>query len=155
MITVALSASIGARAEHVWRALTDPDLRPAWDERILGEVSLSAASRRNSLPISGQGRCWRFMLGGVPMLLKYDVIASEPGDRHVSRMSIGSMRFDQTLTFFTEDDETGPHTRVGMKLVAHNSIAVFGEIIPRLDVQKLIMEYIDTTLRHVQKYCER
>ena len=42
-----------------------------------------------------------------------------------------------------------------MKLVAHNSIAVIGEIIPRLDVQKIIMEYVDMTLRQVQKHCER
>jgi hypothetical protein len=93
------------------------------------------------------------MFSGVPMVLQDDVLRSEPFDRHESRM-----HFDQTLTLFAENDEndeTGPRTRLGMKLVAHNSIAVIGEIIPRLDVQKIIMEYVDTTLRQAQKYCER
>jgi len=98
------------------------------------------------------------MFNGVPMVLQDDLLKSEPFGRHVSRMSIGSMHFDQTLTLFAEnaeDDETGPRTRLGMKLVAHNSIAVIGEVIPRLDVQKIIMGYVDTTLRQVQKHCER
>ena len=65
------------------------------------------------------------------------------------------MQFDQTLILFSEDDEMGPHTRLAMKLVARNSIAVIGEVVPRLDVQKIVIEYVDTTLRQVQKYCER
>ena len=98
------------------------------------------------------------MFNGVPMVLQDDVLTSEPYDRLASRVSIGSMHFDQTFTLFSEnaeDDETGPRTRLGMKLVAHNSIAVIGELIPRFDVQKIIMKYVDTTLRQVQKHCER
>jgi hypothetical protein len=68
---------------------------------------------------------------------------------------MGSMQFDQTLTLFSMDDETGPHTRLAMKLVADNSIAVIGEVIQRLDVQKIAFEYIDTTLSQIQEYCER
>ena len=75
-------------------------------------------------------------------------------DRLVSRIRIGSMHLDQTLTLHDEDDESGPRTRVGMKIVATNSIAVIGEVVPRLDVQKLVIEYVDTTLRQVQKHCE-
>ena len=41
-----------------------------------------------------------------------------------------------------------------MKVVARNSITVIGEIVPRLDVQKLVIEYVDATLRQVQKHCE-
>lgn len=75
-------------------------------------------------------------------------------DRIVSRISIGSMHFDQTLTLHEEDDESGPRTRLGMKIVARNSIAVIGEVVPRLDVQKVVIEYVDATLRQVQKHCE-
>ena len=162
MITVALSTTIGARAEDVWRALTDPQERVAWDERILGEVALSGPStregRRGARP-SSKGPAdrvrWRFLFGGVPMVLKDEVASSEAPSRRISRMTIGSMHFDQTITLYSEDDETGPHTRLGMKLVADNSIAVIGEVIPRLDVQKIVIEYVDTTLRQIQKYCER
>ncbi len=82
------------------------------------------------------------------------IVDADPGARLVSKIAIGSMQFEQTLTLHAENDESGNHTRVGMKLVAQNSIAVIGEVVPRVDVQKLIIEYIDTTLRQVQKYCE-
>jgi len=89
------------------------------------------------------------------MVMRDDVLSSDPHKRRVSRISIGSMQFDQTLTLYSEDDETGPHTRLGIKLVARNSIAVIGQVIPRLDVQRIVIEYVDTTLRQIQKYCER
>jgi hypothetical protein len=78
----------------------------------------------------------------------------DPNERLVSRISIGSMHFDQTLTLHREDDESGARTRLGMKLVARNQIAVLGEVVQRLDVQKIVIEYVDTTLRQVQKHCE-
>lgn len=84
-----------------------------------------------------------------------DVVSNvDPNERLVSRISIGSMQFDQTLTLHGEDDESGGRTRLGMKLVARNQIAVLGDVVQRLDVQKIIIEYVDTTLRQVQKYCE-
>ena len=95
------------------------------------------------------------MVGGVPTVLQEEVLIREDATRQVSRLSIGSMHFEQTLTLYPENDETGPHTRLGMKLVSDNSIAVIGEVIPRSDVQRIVMEYVDTTLRQVQKYCER
>ncbi len=97
---------------------------------------------------------WRFQLGGVPLVMVDRIVEAQPGARLVSKIVIGSMQFEQTLTLHPENDETGNHTRVGMKLVTQNSIVVIGEILPRVDVQKIIMEYIDTTLRQVQKHCE-
>ncbi len=82
-------------------------------------------------------------------------VSAQLFERLVSHVSIGSMQFDQTLTLFSEDDESGPHTRLAMKLAVRNSIAVIGEVIPRLDVQKIVIEYVDTTLNQIQKYCER
>lgn len=193
LITVALSATIGASHERVWRALVDPTERQAWDERILGEVALSLATqkiRRQREDPRGPTRTaavepgpeaaqssilsreepaqrgpqsrrpplqttrWRFRLGGVPLVMQDEVMTANRHDRLSSRISIGSIHFDQTLTLHTEDDETGPRTRLGMKLVAGNSIAVIGEVLSRLDVQKIVIEYVDTTLRQVQKYCE-
>jgi uncharacterized protein YndB with AHSA1/START domain len=162
LITVALSATIGAPIDRVWRALTDPSERLVWDERILGEVSLSRRSARRT----GDGRTtrattdrlskskWRFKLGGVPLVMQEAVGESVRNERLVSRISIGSMHLDQNLKLYREDDESGPRTRLSMKLVAHNQIAVIGEVVQRLDVQKIVIEYVDTTLRQVQKYCE-
>jgi len=170
VITVALTATIGAPSERVWRALVDPHERIAWDERVLGEVVLPAAGRarrptRSREPASADPvrgarsrnaarKRWRFRLGGVPLVLQDETISVEDGERIASRISIGSMHFDQTLTLHREDDETGPRTRLGMKLVVHNSIVVIGDVVPRLDVQRLAIEYVDTTLRQVQQHCE-
>ena len=150
LITVALSATIGAPIDRVWRALTDPSERIVWDERILGEVSLSPRSE-NVVPDKTK---WRFRLGSVPLVMQDVVSQAERNERLTSRISIGSMHFDQTLTFHREEDESGPRTRLSMKLVARNQIAVIGEVVQRLDVQKIVIEYVDTTLRQVQKYCE-
>jgi len=159
LITVALSATIGAPIDRVWRALTDPSERIVWDERILGEVSLSrgkndsakTARSANTLPKKTR---WRFRLGGIPVVMQDIISDADLNERLVSRISIGSMHFDQTLSFHREDDESGPRTRLGMKLVARNQIAVIGEVVQRLDVQKIVIEYVDATLRQVQKYCE-
>lgn len=166
MITVALSVRIGARAETVWRALTDPAEREIWDERVLGEAVLSAAARSRSErsatpkpsggPTAASARVrWRFRLAGIPQVLDEQLLEVQPEKRAVSHLAIGSMHFDQTLTFHSEDDESGPHTRLGMKLVARNQVPVIGALIERADVQKVVLEYIDATLRQAQKYCER
>lgn len=169
MITVALSATIGAPIDRVWCALTDPAERAEWDERILGEVSLlrrSARSNTESTPGTSRKRAskgettlpsktrWRFRLGGIPMVMQEEILGVDRNERLVGRISIGSMHFDQKLTLHREDDEGGPKTRLGMKLVARNQIAVLGEVVQRMDVQKLVIEYVDTTLRQVQKHCE-
>jgi len=166
LITVALSATIGASHERVWRALVDPSERVIWDERILGEVArplgIQARTRKRTDRPRGvpdkqaviRETRWRFKLGSVPLVMQDEIIAADRHDRLVSRISIGSMHFDQTLTLHTEDDESGPRTRLGMKLIAQNSIVVIGEVVQRVDVQKIVIEYVDTTLRQVQKYCE-
>ena len=169
MITVALSATIGATHERVWRALVDPAERELWDERVLGQAALShrkkatRASFRSAHETANKtpdkksairNTRWRFKLGNIPLVMQDEIVEAERHERLVSRISIGSMHFDQTLTLHTENDETGPRTRLGMKLIARNSIAVIGGVVPRLDVQKIIIEYVDTTLRQVQKYCE-
>lgn len=167
LITVALSTTIGAPRKRVWQALTDASERPLWDERVLGQVMLAADSlptaRRRPMPKhrfalepgdSGQRMHWRYRLGGVPLVMQEDVVSTEPRSRLKSRISMGSLCFDQTLTLHREDDETGPQTRLGMKIAVRNSIAIIGEIVPRLDVQKLTIEYVDTTLRQVRKHCE-
>ena len=153
MITVALSATIGAPIERVWRALTDSGERIAWDERILGEVTLPRTSKRKQKS-SPESTKWRFRLSGIPVVLRDQTTEVEIHERLVSRISVGSMQFDQTLTLYQEDVETGSHTRLGMKIVARNKITVVGEVDERHDVQRIVIEFVDTTLRQVQKYCE-
>jgi hypothetical protein len=172
LITVALTATIDATGERVWRSIVDPSERPFWDDRILGEIKRPLVDRparrrtgRSHPPDDTSGhtperteplRCtrWRFRFAGIPLVLIDEVHRVEGHERLFGRISIGSMHFDQTITVVEEWDESGPRARFGMKLVASNSIAVIGELVPRLEVQRLVMEYVDTTLRLVRKHCE-
>ncbi len=169
MITVAFSATIAATRERVWQALTLLDERLSWDERILGEIppatdprrSDQIRSHRKSVPstasLHGPLRSlrWRYRLGGVQLVMHEDFREIEPPGRLASRVSIGSLRFEQTFTLHREDDDGSvARTRLGIRIVVGNSIAVVGEIVPRLDVQKLVIGFADTTLRQIQKHCE-
>jgi len=162
LITVALTATIDSTSERVWRALVDPAERPLWDDRILGEIPTppSRASRRptpqpaEDPPDVLRRTRWRFRLADIPLVMVDEILRIEGHDRLYGRISIGSMHFDETITVHAENDPSGPHARLGMKLVTNNSIAVIGELVPRLDVQRLVIEYVDTTLRQVRKHCE-
>jgi uncharacterized protein YndB with AHSA1/START domain len=162
VITVALSATIGASRKRVWHALVDPSERVLWDERILGEIASPRAQdgarqrrRASNQPASPLRLTrWRFKLGSVPLVMREEIVTADPIERLTSRISIGSIHLDQTLTLYSEDNETGPRTRLGMKVIASNSIAVIGEVVPRAEVQRLAIEYVDSTLRQVQKFCE-
>jgi hypothetical protein len=188
LITVALTATIDATGERVWRSIVDPSERPFWDDRILGEIKrplvgplVDRPTRRSPGPWNrpqarlakpssdipreipsktpsnaGPIRCtrWRFRFSGIPLVLVDETHRIEGHERLFGRISIGSMHFDQTITVVEERDESGPRTRLGMKLVASNSIAVIGELVPRLEVQRFVIEYVDTTLRLIRKHCE-
>lgn len=164
MITVALTATIDAPGERVWRALVDTAERPAWDDRILGEVRLPETSSRllrRPRPVppgfalhAPRRTCWRFLLEGVPLVMIDEILRIDGHERLLGRISIGSLRFDHTTTVHLEHDRSGRRVRVGMKLVAGNSVAVIGELVPRLEVQRVLIEYADTTLRRIRKHCE-
>jgi hypothetical protein len=164
LITVALTATIDATGACVWRAIVDPAERLRWDDRILGEVHFRTATRHESrtrrvpLPDRPGGTiratAWRIRFGDVPLVMLEEIHREEPYERLCGRISIGSMRFDHVLTVHEERDASGPHTHLGMKLVAGNSIAVIGEVVPRSEVQRIVLGYVDGTLRQIRKHCE-
>ena len=129
-------------------------------EQVIGS-SLSIALR-NALLLAG-GLAMLFTtslkltlltLAGVPLVMIDEIHRIEGHERILGRITIGSMRFDRTITLRAEHDRSGPRTRVGMKLVASNRLAVIGELVPRIEVQRIVIEHVDTTLRQIRKYCE-
>ena len=69
------------------------------------------------------------------------------------RLQVGSLRLEQTFTLGCEASEV-PRTRLGMKLVTANSVAVVDDVLDRFDVRKLAAESIDRSLRSVQHWCQ-
>ncbi len=152
MITIAMATVIGAAHSRVWRALTDPTELVAWDERLLGPVG-----EPDGYPVSGQHQCWRYRMGKVQLVM-HDRPLEVVGEERLRRaISLGSMRYEQTYTLQPEissESRGDRRTRLGMKVVASNSIPVMGDVVDRFEVRRLTAEYIDTTLRLVQKFCE-
>jgi len=147
-----MSAVIAAEPGRVWRALTEPGELVCWDERIVGPVE---ALQR--YPHSGQHVRWRYRLGSVQLVL-HDRPQTVVPCRHLrSILSLGSMRFDQTYTLAPESeaDSEATRTRLGLKIVASNSIPVIGAVVDRFEVRKLASERIDTTLRSISRWCEK
>ena len=75
--------------------------------------------------------------------------------RIISRIGLASLRADQTVTLVPEEDASGAHTRLSMKLSACNRLPILGELSSRSVVQRIVLEYIDATLRQIKKHCER
>jgi hypothetical protein len=152
LITIAMSAVIGAETDRVWRALTEPLELVSWDDRLVAPIEAPL-----QYPFHGQHVRWRYRLGSVQLVLHERPQAVVPGQRLRSILSLGSMRFDQTYTLLAESSHNGDpsRTRLGLKIVASNSVPVIGSIMDRFEVRRLATERIDTTLRSLSQWCEK
>jgi uncharacterized protein YndB with AHSA1/START domain len=148
LITIAMATVIGAEHERVWRALTNPAELVRWDERILAPVD-----SHDEYPFSGQHVRWRYRLGNVQLVMHDRPLEVRAPERLCSEISVGSMRYQQTFSLMPEQGQQ-PRTRLGMKVVASNSIPVMGGVVDRFSVRRMAATHIDTTLRSLQKYCE-
>ena len=146
-----MSAVIDADTKRVWRALTEPVELVTWDEQLVAPVEAPS-----EYPRSGQHVRWRYRLGSVQLVLHDRPQAVVPCKRLHSLLSVGSMRFDQTYTLLQEPEEDVEvtRTRLGLKIVASNSVPVIGSIVDRFEVRRLATARIDTTLRAISQWCE-
>jgi len=147
MITIAMAAVIDAGQKRVWRALTDPEERVAWDERVLALVDLPSG-----YPASGQHLRWRYRLGSVQLIMHERPIEVCAEERLRANLQIGSMRYEQTYGLQAETGG-GAATRLAMRVVASNSIPLVGSEIDRFDVREMAASHVDVTLRSLQKWC--
>jgi uncharacterized protein YndB with AHSA1/START domain len=148
LITIAMSAVIDADPPRVWRALTVPAELIAWDESILGP-----AESFDGYPSSGRAVRWRCRLGGVQTVMHDRPIEVEPPGRLRSVISIGSLRYEQTFTLAPEPGPGAIRTRLGLRIVASNSIPVVGAVVDRFEVRRMTAGRVDSTLRCLQKWC--
>jgi uncharacterized protein YndB with AHSA1/START domain len=148
VITIAMTTVIESQHERVWRALTEQSELAAWDDRIIAPVECP-----DGYPFTGQHVRWRYLLGSVQMIMHDRPLEVVAPERLRSAISLGSMRYEQTFTLQREAAETA-RTRLGMRVVASNSIPVLGETVDRFEVRRMTTEHIDATLRALQKWCE-
>ena len=148
MITTALSTVVGAPRHRVWRALTDPAEIVRWDERALGLLEPVAQ------PLAaGSVFAWRYLLGGVPVVLREETLDLVAEERLHSGVSLGLFHFEQTFTLADEAADA-PRTRLSLRLATGNSVAVVGGRLDRFAVRRQAAELVDTRLRALQKWCE-
>jgi len=143
-----MSTAIGSSRARVWRALTDPDELMGWDER---RVSLVSAA--DSYPSIGTPVRWRYQLGSVRVILRDEPLEIEPGTRLRSALAFGQLELDETCTLGSDPGDT-ERTRLGLRVVASNSVPVVGGVLDRFTVREFVSEHTDARLRAIQKWCE-
>lgn len=146
-----MTTVVDAARERVWRALTDPEERVSWDGRLLAPIDAPA-----DYPFAGQHVRWRYRMGGVQMVLHDRPRTVVPPERLQSALAVGTMHLEQTLTLAAEEGDgegAAPRTRLGMSVVASNSVPILGSVVDRFEVRQLAADYIDETLRALQSWC--
>lgn len=148
-----MRAAIAAEPERVWRALTDPSELIAWDTSRLAPIDSPS-----DYPTAGTAMRWRYRLGGVQLVLHERLHEIVPLQRLQSRLSLSSLRFEQTYSLAEEpatSDRSGPSTQVAIKVTASNSIPVLCGTIDRFQVRKLAVDHTGELIRSLQVWCEK
>jgi uncharacterized protein YndB with AHSA1/START domain len=148
VITTALSTVVDAPRHRVWRALVDPAEIVRWDERavcLLEPVAQPLAS--------GSVFCWRYLLGGVPVVLREETLDLVAEERLHSGVSLGLFHFEQTYTLADEAADA-PRTRLSLRLASGNAVPVVGGHLDRFEVRRQAAELVDARLRALQTWCE-
>ena len=148
-----MSAAIAAEPQRVWRALTDPSECISWDEN-----RISALDATKSYPVPEETFRWHYRMGSVPIVMREQPLEVVTGRKLHSKVTLGSLHFDQTFTLNIEQDpdseNEGAKTLLGMKVVASNSAPILGAMIDRFEVRRLTVDRVDATLRAITKWCE-
>lgn len=143
-----MSTGIAAPRGRVWRAITVPDEVLGWDDR-----ARDLLDRVDGYPTAGQHVRWRYRLGPVTILLHDRPQEVVPETRLRSAMALGLFRFEESWSLVAEAGD-GTRTRLGLKIVASNSIPVLGGRLDRFAVRGMAAELVDRKLRAIREWCE-
>jgi hypothetical protein len=146
LITVAMSKVIRSPRARVWRALVSPDELIRWDDR---RISLEAPVAR--YPAPGHPARWRCWLGSLSVVRCEDPLEVIPAERLRSAVRIASFEFEETYTL---SDTVSDATRLSLRVIAKNTLPLFGGELDRFDVRRLSTERVDQTLGLLQRWCE-
>lgn len=148
MITTALSTLVGAPRERVWRALTEPAEIVRWDERAVELLEPVAQPLERGCVLR-----WRYLVGGVPLELREEIVDLVPQERVHAAAQLGLLRFEETFTL-ADDAADAARTRLGLRLSAENAVPIVGGLLDRFSVRRQAADFVDSRLRAVTKWCE-
>lgn len=143
-----MSTVVGASRQQVWRALTVPEQRIGWDERLLAPID-----GVEDYPRAGHLARWRYRLGSVPVVMEDHPVEVVPGERLRSQLGFGHLRLDEIWTLGDENG-SGERTRLALRLVASNSVPLVGGLLDRFSVREVAAQIADARVRQLQKWCE-
>jgi uncharacterized protein YndB with AHSA1/START domain len=146
LITVAMSKVIRSPRARVWRALVSPEELIRWDER---RISLEEPVA--DYPRPGRSARWRCWLGSVSVVHCEDALEVVPAERLRSAVRLASFEFEETYTLA---DQPPDSTRLSLRVVAKNTLPLYGGELDRFDVRRLSAERVDQTLAQLQRWCE-
>ena len=146
MITVAMSKVIRGPRARVWRALVSPAELIRWDER-----RISLEEPVPDYPKPGRSARWRCWLGSVSVMHCEDVLEVVTAERLRSLVRLASFEFEETYTLA---DQLPDATRLSLRVVAKNTLPLYGGELDRFDVRRLSAERVDQTLAQLQRWCE-
>ena len=138
MITTALTASVAASSDAVWRAITDPAELIRWDP-----AALALLEPCNEWPLEGHALVWRYQLGSVSVRLRDEPVEIVPEKRLRSAVALGSFRFEQVWSL---GNDAG-RARVGLSIGTKSALPTAGGALDRFDVRRLAAVYVDGKLR--------
>lgn len=154
LITIAMRTSIAAEPERVWRALTDPSELVAWDASMLAAIDPAA-----DYPSCDHTMRWRYLLGGVQLVLNERPREVVPLKKLHSSLTLGSLRLEQTYRLAGEgasSDASQPQTtQLGIKLTAKNAVPVVSGMIDRFEIRRMTTRRVDEMMRSLQRWCEQ
>jgi uncharacterized protein YndB with AHSA1/START domain len=146
LITVAMSKVIRSPRARVWRALVSPEELIRWDER-----RISLEEPVPDYPRPGRSARWRCWLGSVSVVHCEDALEVVPAERLRSAVRLASFEFEETYTLA---DQPPDSTRLSLRVVAKNTLPLYGGELDRFDVRRLSAERVDQTLAQLQRWCE-
>ena len=141
-----MSKVIRSPRARVWRALVSLDELIRWDDR---RISLEAPVA--SYPAPGHPTRWRCRLGSLSVERLEDPLEVVPAERLRSAVRLASFEFEETYTL---SDRAPDATRLSLRVIAKNTLPLFGGELDRFDVRRLSTESVDQTLGLLQRWCE-
>ncbi len=148
LITVSMSATVGAERGRVWQALISPDEVAKWSPGWMASVDVP-----EDYPRPGQHARWRYRMGKLPITLHDRPLEVIPDSRLHTKLVFGLFRFDATITLVSDGSDPA-RTVMGIKLVTPNVVPLVGGVLDRFAVRTLASQIVDRSLRGIRAHCE-